>query len=589
MHTNKIIVSLVLLFFIFTGCGKKIITENTIRLPMPTDIKGFDPAYSEDLYSNTAMSQIYEPLMQYAYLERPYKVEPCLAESMPEISADGLIYTFKIKKGVVFQDDSCFKETNGKGRELTADDFIYSFKRIADVKNRSTGWWVFDNKIEGLNEFREKSKTSTDYSREISGLKAVDKYTLKVKLLKPYPQFLYILTMTYTAAVPQEAVNFYAQEFINHPVGTGPYKLDHWTRNSEIVFIKNPAYRKEYYPSKGEENDKSAGLLNDSGKQIPFIDKIVYTIFLEQQPMWLNFLKGEIDRSGIPKDNYSSAISPAKELVPELAKKGIQLWKVPSLDTTYTGFNMEDPILGKNKKLRQAICLACDINKTIELFYNGRAIAAQTPIPPGLDGYDPDFKNQFQNHDLSLAKKYLAEAGYPGGKGLPPLTFEASGSDTTSRQISEMFKKEMEEIGIRININFNTWPEFLGKMNTKRAQIFGLAWAADYPDAENFLQLFYGPNGAPGPNNTNFNNPEFNKLYKKISTMNPSPERTRIYKQMVKIIVEECPWALGAHRLSFALNYKWIKNYKPNDVASGTAKYLRIDTQERAKMLKELF
>ncbi len=588
MH-KTLIISLTLVFIFFSCAIKKqSISENVIRFPLPTEIKGFDPAYAEDLYSHTLMAQIYETLMQYSYLERPYKVEPLLAEKMPDVSSDGLTYTFKIKKGVYFQTDVCFKEK----RELTAHDFVYSFKRIADIKTRSTGWWIFDKRIVGLNEFREKTKKEQkiDYDKvDVPGLKALDKYTLQIKLTQPYPQFLYILTMMYTAAVPKEAIKFYGDEFLNHPVGTGPYKLKKWIRNSIIVLERNPEFRDEYYPTKGQPDDKKLGLLNDAGKKIPFIDKVEFQVFLEDQPMWLNFLKGNIDRSGIPKDNYSSAITPTKELVPELKQKGIVLWKIPMLDVTYIGFNMEDPILGKNKKLRQAMSLAHNVDRVIELFYNGRAIPAHTPIPPGLDGYDPEYKNPYQRYDISEAKKLLIEAGYPEGKGLPEFTYEASGTGTTERQMAELFKREMEEIGIKIKINYNTWPEFLGKLNTKRAQIFGLAWAADYPDAENFLQLFYGPNSAPGPNNTNFNNHEFNKLYEKIRTMNPSPERTKLYKKMARIVAEECPWIMGTHRLSFGLTHKWLKNYKPNDVAANTIKYYKIDTKEKAYLLKEKF
>ncbi|MFN3967142.1 MAG: ABC transporter substrate-binding protein, partial [Endomicrobiia bacterium] len=315
----KKISELFILIFIFSSCTtkKQTISENVIRLPLPTEIKGFDPAYAEDLYSHTLMAQIYETLMQYSYLERPYKVEPLLAEEMPEISSDGLTYTFKIKKGVYFQKDPCFKEK----RELTAYDFVYSFKRIADIKTRSTGWWIFDKRILGLNEFREKTKKEEkiDYEKiDVPGLKALDKYTLQIKLTQPYPQFLYVLTMMYTAAVPKEAVEYYGDEFLNHPVGTGPYKLTKWVRNSIIVLEKNPDFREEYYPTKGEPEDEKLGLLKDAGKKIPFIDKVEFHIFLEDQPMWLNFLKGNIDRSGIPKDNYSSAITPTKELVPEL-------------------------------------------------------------------------------------------------------------------------------------------------------------------------------------------------------------------------------------------------------------------------------
>jgi ABC-type transport system substrate-binding protein len=591
------------LLILTAGCGlkkgeiPKEAGENVIRLALPTEIKGFDPAYAEDLYSHTAISQVYETLFQYAYLERPYKVEPLLAERRADVSADGLTYTIRIKKGVFFQNDHCFtgkNNTTGAGRELTAGDFIYSFKRIADIKNHSNGWWIFDGKIKGLNEFREKSKNSpggkTDYFTKVSGLTAIDSHTLRIKLSRPYPQLLYILAMSYAAAVPREAVEFYGGEFLNHPVGTGPYRLEKWVRNSIITLVKNPGFRKgEAYPSRGEPGDREKGLLDDAGKQVPFIDRVEFQIFLEDQPMWLNFLKGRIDRSGIPKDNFSSAITPTKELVPKLAEKGIVLSKVPMLDVTYTVFNMENAVVGRSKKLRQAMSLAHHPQLLIELFYNGRAIPAQSPIPPGLDGYDSAFKNPYQGPDIHRAKKFLAEAGYPDGRGLPPLEFEVSGTGTTERQMAELFKNEMAQIGVKISVNYNTWPEFLSKINQKRAQIYGLAWGADYPDAENFLQLFYSKNAAPGPNNTNYKNPEFDRFYERISVMQPSPERTRLYRRMAQMVIEDCPWIMGAHRMSYGLNQKWLKNYKPHDVGYNFIKYYKIDIKEREQLLREKF
>lgn len=581
-----VVLGIILIFILNQKLNQKekITEEMVYKTAFRVQIKTLDPAQTGDLYSHVVVAQIYEPLFQYSYLKRPYQLEPLLAEEMPKISPDKLTYIIKIKKNVFFQDDKCF---HGKKRELTAEDFIYSFKRIADIKNRSTGWWIFDGMIEGLNEFREYTKKveKVDYSKEVSGLKLIDRYTLQIKLTRAYPQLLYILAMSYTASIPKEAVEEYKEEIMNHPVGTGPYKLLQWVRGSKIILVKNPNFRKEFYPKEGTLQDKKQGLLLDAGKQIPFIDRIEISFIAEDQPYWLHFLKGNLDVAGIPKDSFQQAISSKMELRPEMKTKGIILEKTEEPDVTYIGFNMEDPIVGKNKYLRQAMNLAYNTQKIIELFYNNRAILAYSPLPPNIPGYDPNLRNPYREYNIEKAKYLLAKAGYPEGRGLPILIYENSGADTTSRQMAEFFIKEMEKIGIKIKVHYNTWPQFLEKIKTKSAQIFGLAWLADYPDAENFLQLFYGPNSSPGPNNCNFNHPEYNKLYEKIRFMEDSPVRRKIISQMINIIIEECPWILGAHRISYGLKYKWVENAKPHVFASNTIKYLKINLPLRKKML----
>ncbi|MFH1612626.1 MAG: ABC transporter substrate-binding protein [bacterium] len=591
-HRYKIIIFIVLAIIISVVClqikkkPQKLTKKMVYRMAFRTDIKTLDPANVGDLYSHIVVSQIYEPLLQYAYLKRPYELEPCLAEKMPEISSDNLIYTFKIKNKVYFQDDICFP--NGKGKELIASDFVYSFKRLADIKNISEGWWIFDGMIKGLNEFREQSKKDkkTNYNLEVEGLKVLNNYTFQIKLTRNYPQLLYVLAMSYTSAVPCEAIEKYGNEIISHPIGTGPYKLQQWIRNSKLILVKNPNFRNEFYPSEGEIGDKEKGLLIDANKKMPFIDKVDISFILEDQPYWLNFMKANLDAAGIPKDNFQTCINEQKELKPDMIKKGIILTKTPEPDTTYIGFNMNHSILGKNKYLRQAISLAYDTSKTIKLFYNDCAIAAQGPIPPNIAGYDSTLKNSYREYNLTKAKELLIKAGYPNGKGLPVFIYENSGSDTTSRQMAEYFVKQMSQIGIKIEINNNTWPQFLQKLKTKSATIFGLAWIIDYPDAENFLQLFYGPNSSPGPNSTNFNHLEYNKLYEKIKYLSDSPKRREIIKKMVSILTEECPWIFGTHRIAYGLSYKWNKNYKPHTF-NYALKYKRIDMQIREKMLKK--
>lgn len=607
-----------------SGCGGAgNAAENVFNYYEPSNLKGLDPMMASTMYSHRAVSEMYEGLLQYSYLKRPYQVEPQLAVTMPDISDDGLTYTFKIKKGVKFHDNPCFKATGGKGRELTAEDFIYSWKRIADVKNVSEGWWIFEGKIVGLDEFRDYSKgvdtgagQKVDYARPVEGIQAPDPYTLVVKLKVPYPQFQYVLTMGYTKAVPREAVDFYGKEFLNNPVGTGPFVLKSWVKGSKLIYERNPEWRTETYPTEGEEEDKTNGMLADAGKKVPFVDKIVVHIMIEDQPRWLKFMRGDIDVIAPPKDNYDSAM-PGGKLTAEMIQMGIQNVKLPRLDVVYTSFNMTDPVLGHltpkaahldkdlrevheraakeraekyphitNEKalaIRQALSLAYDRQKMAELFYNDRALLAKGPIPPGLPGYDAEFDNPWTKYDPEKAKKILADAGFPDGKGIPSLQYETS-SGTTSMQMAQFRKQLYKAIGVDMDINTNTWPELDNKVKTMRAQFFGMAWQADYPDAQNFLQLFYGPFHSPSPNGSNYSDPSFDALYEKAKVMFPGPERTELYRKMERIVTEAVPWSFDAHRLVDTLTHGWLKNYKPHDVGHGNWKYYRIDTEMRGKL-----
>jgi ABC-type transport system substrate-binding protein len=558
----------------------------TLNLSVAAKIKGLDPGQASDLYSSTMVSLVYEGLLDYHYLKRPYTLQPALAESMPSWSTDRKTLTFKIKSGVVFQDDPSFKETAGKGRELTAEDFVYTFKRLADPKAEGTGFWIFDGKIVGLNAWREEAQKTgkADYARPVEGLRALDRYTLQLKLIEPSYQMLYYLAMPFATVVPREAVEQYGADFVRNPVGTGPYRLDrnHLNLNSKLVFTRNPTYRKVEYPSEGTEEDQSSGLLEDAGKLLPIADRINVQVLVEPQTLWLNFLDGKIDVSTIPKDNFQQAVSPTKDLSPDLKAKGIRLLKQANLDVTRDSFNLKDPILGKNKTLRQALSLALNVEPVIELFYNGRALPAQGPVPPGLAGNDPGFKNPYREFNIAKAKDLLAKAGYPEGKGLPPIEYLAPAS-STSRQVSDYIAQSFAQIGVQLKPNLMTWPEFEKSVKNKKGQMYGFAWGADYPDAENFLQLFYSKNVSPGPNDSNYTNPEFDRLFEAALKLPDSPPRTELYKKMVRLLAEDAPWIFGVHRVDFVLAHPWVRNVKLHEFDNGRWKYYRVVPELKKK------
>jgi ABC-type transport system substrate-binding protein len=550
-------------------------------------VRGIDPGDIGDITSSSIASQNFECLYQYHFLKRPYQLVPCLAAAMPEVSDDNLTYTIKLRDDVYFFDDPCFPD--GKGRKVVANDFIYAWKRIANIKYLSKNWWMFDSRIVGLDEFRDytktvKNKNDVDYNRPVEGLKALDDFTLQIKLKKPWPQIIYMLAHLPTAPMAKEAVDYYKDNIINVAVGTGPFKMIEGPRGNRIVMVRNPKFRKEYYPSEGEPIDKEKGFLKDAGKKLPLVDKLVYTLIEEDQPRWLLFLQGKIDATGIPKDNFAQAVTPERALTPFLKEKGIALEVQDDPSTYWFGFNMEDPVVGKNLPLRRAMSCAWDREEFIEVFMNGRGIPAKGIFPPTFPEYDKDYVNPWAQYNLERAKKLLAEAEKIHG-GKITVTMALPGTDTYSRQMGQYFKRSMKRIGLDVKLDYMDWPTFQDQIKTKSVQIFAMGWVGDYPDGETFLQLFYGPNESPGSNNFNYKNPVYDELYRKVSVMIESPERLKLYRQMERMICDDAPAIFMHHPIAIIPYYTYLENYKPGNFVWGAAKYSNINLQKRKELV----
>ena len=586
------IVSALTAAVLLIGCGRTNSSsgdgEKVRYHAISSKVKTMDPAQIGDVTSSGVASQIYDPLYQYHYLNRPYNIIPCAAAGMPKFSDDEMTVTVQLRNDMIFHDDECFP--NGQGRAVEAEDFIYSWKRIADLKIVSGNWWVFDDHIVGLNEFRDYtgtvSKGEVDYDRPIEGLEALDRHTIQIKLTKPWPQITYLLAHLPTAAVPREAVDKYGDEFMNHPIGTGPYMLDKWHRGSSIILVRNPSYRDEKYPSEGELGDGQRGLLVDAGKKLPLVDRIEIKIVEEDQPYWLLFMKGKIDRAGIPKDNFDKAVTPGRELTPELAKKGITLQIYDDPTTFWYGFNMEDPVVGTNLPLRQAMNAALDRREYIELFLNGRGQPARGFLPPLFKEYNPDIDSPYTVHDIEKARNLVQEAERVHGGPLPAITISFGSNDTTARQAGQYLQRAMEKAGIRLEPDYMDWPTLQQKVRTKSVQMYGMGWMADYPDAGNFMTIFHGPNTAPGPNGFNYQNDQFDALFKKVVVMPDTPQRTEIYQKMEQIVVADLPFILTFHREAFVLSYPWLNNYKPHVFGYGLMKYQNIDIEMRQQKIR---
>ena len=574
------------------GCSSDQEDQNSDKmvrfLALGAKVRGMDPMDIGDTTSSGLASQIFECLYQYHYLNRPYELIPCLAADFPRITNKGLTYTFKLRQDVFFANDPCFTATQGQGRQLTATDFIYAWKRIADIKNVSKNWWIFEDHIVGLDEFRQytlqlKPGQKVDYNRPVEGLQAPDDFTLIVNLTRPWPQILYLLAHLPTAPVAREAVDYYGKAVHNHPVGTGPYMLKDWKRGSKIVMVRNPSFRKELYPTEGAPGDKQAHLLQDAGQPLPFVDEARWQLIEEDQPRWLIFMRGRLDASGIPKDFYNQAIDPGRNLRPEMKARGIRLQIFRDPSTYWYGFNMEDPVVGANKPLRQAMSMAVNRLEYIEIFTNNRAEAAQGPIPPLFKEYDPEAINPNCQYNPDRAKELLKQAVKIHGGPLPTITLSVPGTDTLFRQIGEYVTLAMQNIGLKLEVDYMDWPSFQDRVKTKSTQIFSMGWIADYPDPENFMQLFYSKNVSPGPNNFNYRNSAFDALYETAKAMPDSPQRIRLYRKMERIVQEDCPAVFLVHGVAFVLHYDWLKNYKPHVFGYGLLKYQKVDLPLRRK------
>jgi oligopeptide transport system substrate-binding protein len=448
--------------------------------------------------------------------------------------------------------------------------------RIADVKVGSGGYWAFRGKIAGLDEFREASRGAgpTDYAREVAGLRATGRHELEIRLNEPYPQLPWVLAMPYAFAVPREAVEFHGTGFVNQPVGTGPYVLISARQNYRYEYRENPKWaetgRVETMPP-----DAAA-----AGRRLPRVQRIVDSVVGDPSTAWLMFLAGDLDLVDVSREQWDSMITAERELRPELAARGMVLSKSPQLSISYVAFNLDDPVVGPNRRLRQALSCAFDAEAWME-FQNGRLVAPTGPVPPGVAGHsEAPLPYGF---DLELARRLLAEAGYPEGRDPATgrrlkLTLELGAADNPeTRQAAELLASFMERIGVVLEPSYNNWPAFLQKIERRQAQMFSLTWIGDYPDAQNFLQLFAGANVSPGPNRANYRNEEFDRLYRELIALPESPEREALCRAAVAVVLEDCPWILTAHPMAFSVRHARLKNHQRHDFLWGMEKYWSVE------------
>ncbi|SCZ86042.1 Bacterial extracellular solute-binding protein, family 5 [Nitrosomonas mobilis] len=521
-------------------------------------------------------------------------------------------------------------------RELLADDYLYQIKRLAHPKLHSPIFGLMADYIVGLREYAETlSKHATANPDDVyldlrqfplSGVEKVDDHTYRIRIKGKYPQFIYWLAMPFFAPIPWEADRFFSQPGLAdknitldwYPVGTGPYMLTENDPNSVMVLERNPNFQGEHYPAEGMPEDVENNLLQDADQPLPFIDKIIFSREKESIPRWNKFLQGYYDASGIGSDSFDQAVQisgQGETVVTEgMGEQGIRLETAVAPSTYYMGFNMLDTVVGGRttqekqaaRKLRQAISIAVDYEEFISIFANGRGLAAQSPIPPGIEGYRDgkaginSIVYEWHNggprrRSIKVAKRLLAEAGYPDGidkKSGKPLVlyFDVTTRSADDKAILDWMRKQFRKINIHLVVRSTDYNRFQDKIRSGNAQIFEWGWNADYPDPENFLFLLYGPQrkvGNNGENAANYDNAEFNRLFERMNNMESGPQRAQIIDQMLAILREDAPWLWGYHPKDYALYHAWYQNVKPNRLSNNNMKYWRIDHNLRAQKQRE--
>ena len=627
--------------------------------------KHLDPVRSYSSNEYTFIAQIYEPPLQYHYLLRPYRLVPLTAEALPEprlLDARGRelppgapaeavawsVYEIRIRPGIRYAPHPAFargpdgrylyrglSERDLEGvhtladfpergtRELVAADYVHQIKRLADPRLHSPIRGLMSEHIVGFAAFGRRLETLRREGQEpdlqalpLEGVEVTGRYSYRIRIRGKYPQFRYWLAMPFFAPMPPEAVAFYGQPGMAernltldwYPVGTGPFMLVENNPNRRMVLERNPHFHEERYPAEGMPGDREAGLLDDAGRRLPLVDRVVFSLEKESIPYWNKFLQGYYDASGISSDAFDQAVrvGPGGEvsLTEELRAKGVRLATAVAPSTFYMGFNMLDPVVGglseRARKLRQAISIAVDYEEYIAIFANGRGIAAQGPIPPGIFGhregrsgmnpYVYDWvEGRPRRKPIEEARRLLAEAGYPGGVDRTtgePLTLHldvtATGPDDKARL--DWYRKQFRKLGIELVVRNTDYNRFQDKMRTGAAQIFLWGWNADYPDPENFLFLLYGPNGKVrhgGENAANYANPEFDRLFERMKAMEDGPERLALIDRMLAIARRDAPWVWGFHPKAFTLYHAWYRNARPHLMANNTLKYIRVEPEQR--------
>lgn len=541
---------------------------------------GFDPARTNDAPSGLVNSHIFEPLLGYDPLARPVKLRPLTAAALPESSADFRVWTVRLRPGVLFAPDPAF---GGRPRELVAADVVFSFMRVADPANKSAAWSALEQSgISGLTARRRQAvdgKKPFDYTRPIEGLQALDRYTLRFTLDAGRPRFAQQLADGATGAVAHEVIAAHGDLSMQHPVGTGPFRLVEWRRASRIVLERNPVYREVFYDAEPAAADieGQATLARLRGRRLPMVDRVEIAVMDESQPTWLAFLNEEIDCIVLPPEFTPIALPGGRlsaQVAPHLARRGVRAELATLPSTYYTMFNMEHPLVGgyapAQVALRRAIALGIDVGREVELLREGSAVLAQSPITVNMSGYDPAYRSEMSAYDPARARALLDLYGWrdrngDGWRETPdgaPLLLEmATQPNQQTRRFDELMKRDMNALGLRIEFRAAQWPEQYKAARAGKLMLWSVTGRASSPDG---LQGFLRYDGAAsgGINLSRFNLPQMNELIQRLLALPDGPEREAGFTQAKRLAAVWMPYKLRTHPVQATLMHSRVVGFR---------------------------
>jgi ABC-type transport system substrate-binding protein len=570
--------------------------ERILRIAFPTPETGFDPAQVQDQYSNTIIVHIFDAPLRFDYFARPVRLVPNTTVGLPEVSEDFRTFTLRIRPGIWFQDDPAFE---GRRRELVAEDYVYSIKRVFDPRWKSQMLFELEPaKILGVDGLRQRALKGArfEYDTPIEGLRALDRYTLQIRLAEPAPRFANTLTLAVPCgAVAREVIDAYGDRIMAHPVGTGPFRLAHWTRTSRIVLERNPTYRDETWdfepPADAPQFAADAARLR--GRRVPLLDRLEITIVEESQPRWLSFDQGALDILAVPFD-YVPLAAPNRALAPHLARRGVRLQTTALPDVSLAYFNMEHPLVGgyapEQVALRRAISLAFDGGRYIREILRGNAVAAESPVVPGTFGYDPRLHTELSDYSPARAKALLDVYGYvdqdgDGWRERPdgaPLVLEmAASTSQLERRQNEHWKRCMDAVGLKMAFRIAQWPELLKQSLAGKLMMWGFAWQAGQPDSDLFFSLAYGPN-RESANDARFDLKAYDRLYARQRSLPDGPERLAVLREATRLLVAYMPYKFIAHRLQQDLTQPWVHGFRRHPFTTRAYAYVDVDPEARA-------
>ncbi len=548
------------------------VSKTHLRLSLDNKVESLDPAkaYSDD--SLFVSAQVLEPLYQYHYLKRPYELQPLIAEGFPKVSNKGKLVVVHLKKNIFFHPHPAFEN---KTRELVAEDFVTQFKRLALEELKSPGRGIFTGLIEGFQDYNSLVEGNWENLPKfpMKGVRALDKYSLEIELLKSEPNINYYLALNFLSPVPWELVKYTGNKLDNILLGTGPYIYQGEDSNS-LMMNKNEKYRDAFYPTSGDRYANVQKLLSSSKEKIPFIDSIRFEVVNNEKERWDKFFNRKFDLLTVPKTYIDQLYDEKGELGSEIKKRELELKHFPILANRWLAFNMKDPLLGKNKSIRQAIAYAINYDEYIKLLSSNTNLRANSILVPGISGYMPAKDFRFL-YDPEKAKLILKEAGFASPSEVPKIVYSTRGTQAVNIQEANFIKEQLEKIGLKVEIEILPFSEFLQKGRAGQLMFFTDNWLFDYPDGENILQLLYSAN-FPGVNKSGYSNERVDELYNQLKMTTNLDQRDKIFHEMEELIFEDLPWIPMMYESSFVLHYPDIKNFRKSSIIRNYVKYLKI-------------